>query len=96
LIQLTFKRGEFIGKGFRQALHDMANELISLQWKVLPHGKLSEIEDNILTVTGEIHVPMDLPRRMTVVRLNDSWLVVFSALAMREPAPTQQRRRGMQ
>ena len=52
------------------------------QWKVLPHGKLSEIDQNILTVTGEIHVPMELPRRMTVVRLNDSRLVVFSAIAL--------------
>ena len=32
------------------------------QWKVLPHGKLKQIEDNILTVTGDIHMPlMDLP-----------------------------------
>jgi len=53
------------------------------QWKVLPHGKLSEIDDNILTVTGEIRMPiMDLPRRMTVVRLSDSRLVVFSAIAL--------------
>jgi hypothetical protein len=54
------------------------------QWKVLPHGKLSEIDEKILTVTGEIHVPMELPRRMTVVRLNDSRLVVFSAIALDE------------
>ena len=55
------------------------------QWKVLPHGKLSEIDDNILTVTGDIHMPMmDLPRRMTVVRLNGSRLVVFSAIALNE------------
>jgi hypothetical protein len=54
------------------------------QWTVLPHGKLSEIDQNILTVTGELHVPMELPRRMTVVRLNDSRLVVFSAIALAE------------
>jgi len=54
-------------------------------WKVLPHGKLSEIDDNILTVVGEIRMPiMDLPRRMTVVRLNDSRLVVFSAISLDE------------
>ena len=52
------------------------------QWKVLPHGKLAKIGDNILTVTGEIRVPMALPRRMTVVRLHDSRLVVFSAIAL--------------
>jgi hypothetical protein len=54
-------------------------------WKVLPHGKLSHIDDNILTVVGEIHMPlMDLPRRMTVVRLRDSRLVIFSAIALDE------------
>lgn len=54
-------------------------------WKVLPHGKLSQVDDNILTVVGEIEMPlMNLPRRMTVVRLNDSRLVVFSAIALAE------------
>jgi hypothetical protein len=55
------------------------------QWTVLPHGKLVPIDDNILTVVGEIHMPlMDLPRRMTVVRLADASLVVFSAIALDE------------
>jgi hypothetical protein len=53
------------------------------QWTVLPHGKLVQIDENILTVVGEIHMPlMDLPRRMTVVRLADAGLVVFSAIAL--------------
>jgi hypothetical protein len=55
------------------------------QWKVLPHGKLTQVDDNIMTVVGEIHMPlMDLPRRMTVVRLSGSRLVVFSAIALAE------------
>ena len=55
------------------------------QWKVLPHGKLEKLDGNILTVVGDIHMPlMDLPRRMTVVRLNGSRLVVFSAIALDE------------
>ena len=55
------------------------------QWTVLPHGKLVQVDDNILTVVGEIHMPlMDLPRRMTVVRLRDARLVVFSAIALDE------------
>jgi hypothetical protein len=55
------------------------------QWKVLPHGKLSEIDVGILTVTGDIRMPMmSLPRRMTVVRLNGSRLIVFSAIALNE------------
>jgi len=52
-------------------------------WTVLPHGKLSEIDEGILTVVGEIHMPlMDLPRRMTVVRMADSRLVIYSAIAL--------------
>ena len=54
------------------------------RWEVLPHGKLTEVDENILTVTGEIHMPMKFPRRMTVVRLRDSNLVVFSAIALDE------------
>jgi hypothetical protein len=54
-------------------------------WEVLPHGKLVELEPGILTVTGTIRVPlMDLPRRMTVARLADKRLVVFSAIALDE------------
>ena len=54
-------------------------------WTVLPHGKLMQVDDNILTVVGEIHMPlMDLPRRMTVVRLADARLVVYSAIALDE------------
>jgi hypothetical protein len=53
------------------------------QWTVLPHGKLSRVDENILTVVGEIQMPlMKLPRRMTVVRLFDSRLVIYSAIAL--------------
>lgn len=55
------------------------------QWTVLPHGKLVQVDDDILTVVGQIHMPlMELPRRMTVVRLRDTSLVVFSAIALDE------------
>jgi hypothetical protein len=54
-------------------------------WKVLPHGKLTEIDPNILTVIGKIHMPLtDLPRRMTVARLAGGRLVIFSAIALDE------------
>ena len=47
--------------------------------------KLSEFDGNILTVVGEIHMPrMDLPRRITVVRLTDARLAVWSAIAIDE------------
>jgi hypothetical protein len=53
------------------------------KWKVLPHGKLAEVDPNILTVTGTMRVPLvTLPRRMTVARLIDKRLVVFSAIAL--------------
>jgi len=52
-------------------------------WKVLPHGTPSEIDENILTVTGTIEMPLlQLPRRMTVARLADARLVVWSAIAL--------------
>jgi len=61
-----------------------------VHWKVRPHGKLTEIDDGILTVEGEIRMPLTvLPRRMTVVRLADSRLVVWSAIALDEPEMTR-------
>jgi len=55
------------------------------QWKVLPHDPLVEIEDGILTVTGDIRMPLGhLKRRMTIVRLNGGRLVVYSAIALDE------------
>jgi hypothetical protein len=55
-------------------------------WTVLPHGKLSALDDNLLTVVGDIRVPLlDFPRRMTVARLQDRRLVIFSAMALDEP-----------
>jgi hypothetical protein len=54
-------------------------------WTVLPHGKLTELDDGILTIVGRIRMPlMELPRRMTVVRLRDSRLVIWSAIALDE------------
>jgi hypothetical protein len=55
------------------------------EWKVLPHGKLSRVTDHILTVVGEIRMPLTrLPRRMTLVRLRDGRLVIFNAIALDE------------
>ena len=54
-------------------------------WTVLPHEKLTALEDNVLSVVGHIKLPAgDLPRRMTTVRLRDGRLVVFSAIALDE------------
>lgn len=54
-------------------------------WKVHPHGQLTPVDENILTVTGTILMPAGrLPRRMTVVRLDHGALVIFSAMALAE------------
>lgn len=56
------------------------------EWTVLPHGALEQLDDRLMTVVGDIHMPlMDFPRRMTVARLDDGRLVIFSAIALDEP-----------
>jgi hypothetical protein len=58
----------------------------NMEWKVLPHGALNRIGSNLITVTGQLHMPLgDYPRRMTVVRLDDGRLVLYSAIALDEP-----------
>lgn len=53
------------------------------KWTVLPHGELVQVNDRILTVVGTIKMPIgEFPRRMTLVRLADGGLVVFSAIAL--------------
>jgi len=55
------------------------------EWTVLPHDPPALVTDDILTVVGEIAMPlMTLPRRMTVVRLKGGRLVIFSAIALDE------------
>jgi hypothetical protein len=55
------------------------------EWKVRPHGALTPLEENIQTVEGEIAMPIgNMCRRMTLVRLRDGRLVVFSAISLDE------------
>ena len=56
------------------------------EWTVLPHGKLTRLDDNMLTVTGLLRMPPmgDVERRMTVVRLSNGRSVVYSAIALDE------------
>lgn len=55
-------------------------------WKVLPHGELTTVAEGVWTVVGKLDMPLgDYPRRMTVVRLRDGRLVVYSAIALDEP-----------
>jgi len=49
----------------------------------LPHGPLAELDSGILGVVGQVPMPLvDLPRRMTVVRLRDGRLVIWSAVSL--------------
>lgn len=65
-------------------------------WKVLPHGKLSFLDDNLLTVVGELHMPLgEFPRRMTVARLGDGRLVIYSAIALDEDEMQELERFGL-
>lgn len=55
------------------------------EWTVLPHGKLTQVDEGLLTVVGELKMPLgDFTRRMSVVRLDDDRLVIFSAIALDE------------
>lgn len=57
------------------------------EWTVLPHGQLTRLEDNLACVTGVMRMPPvgDVERRMTVARLRDRRLVIYSAIALEEP-----------
>ncbi len=55
------------------------------QWTVLPHGPLREIDDGLLTVVGQIPMPLgNFPRRMTVVGLSGGRTAIFSAIPLVE------------
>ena len=60
------------------------------EWTVLPHGPVETIDDGILSVEGEIRMPLGtFPRRMTVAALADGGTVVFSPIALHKPAMQQ-------
>ena len=56
------------------------------KWEVMPHGPLVAVDDGILTVAGEIAMPLgNFPRRMTVIALAGGRTAIFSAIALDEP-----------
>jgi hypothetical protein len=60
------------------------------EWTVLPHGELVQLDEGLLTVVGEMPMPLGtFPRRMTVARLKDGRLVIYSAIALDEPKMRQ-------
>ncbi|WP_326540475.1 DUF4336 domain-containing protein [Pseudorhodoferax sp.] len=55
------------------------------EWKVAPHGPMETLADGLWTVAGEISMPLGhFPRRMTIVRLQDGRLVIWSAIPLDE------------
>jgi len=56
------------------------------EWTVLPHRNLRRVNERIVTVIGELKMPLlELPRRMTLVQSKAGNLVIFSAIALKEP-----------
>jgi len=55
----------------------------SEDWNVRPHGPLTSLGENLFTVVGELHMPLgESRRRMTIARLADGRLVIYSAIAL--------------
>ena len=57
-----------------------------VDWTVLPHGKLKRLEHNLLSVSGTMNMPPmgAVTRRMTIVRLADRRLIIYSAISLDE------------
>jgi hypothetical protein len=53
------------------------------EWKVLPHGAIEKLEENLWCVVGTLP-GMALKRVMTLVRLGDGRIVIHSAIAVSE------------
>jgi hypothetical protein len=55
-------------------------------WKVQAHGPVETLDEGLVTVAGEIHMPLGhFPRRMTVVALSGGRAAVWSPVPVREP-----------
>jgi len=58
-----------------------------MEWKVLPHGPIEQLEENLWTVTGDFPIPFNpLKRVMTIVRREDGRLVLHGLMALEESA----------
>jgi hypothetical protein len=56
-------------------------------WELLPHGPLQEVAPGLLTVVGQIPMPLgNFPRRMTVIALDKGRTAIFSPFPLREDA----------
>src|SRR5580765_7323330 len=56
-----------------------------MDWKVLPYGPITQLEENLWTVTGSFDIPFNpLKRVMTIVRREDGKLVLHGLIALDE------------
>jgi len=56
------------------------------KWEVMPHEPLVHVDEGLLTVAGEIAMPLgNFPRRMTVIALTGGRTAIYSAIALDEP-----------
>lgn len=52
-------------------------------WTVLPHEPIEKIDEGLLTVAGDIPMPLgNFPRRMTVIGLGGQRTAIWSAIAL--------------
>ena len=61
---------------------------VHTEWKVLPHGPIERLADNLWRVRGEIG-SLPIGRVMTLARRSDGDVVVHNAIALEEPLMAQ-------
>ena len=59
---------------------------LNSEWLIGSHGPAEMLDDGLLTVAGEIRMPLgNFPRRMTAVRLKSGKVAIWSAMSVSEP-----------
>lgn len=61
---------------------------VHTEWKILPHGPIERLTDNLWRVRGEIG-SLPIGRVMTLARRSDGHVVVHNAIALEEPLMAQ-------
>jgi hypothetical protein len=55
------------------------------EWEVLPHGPVEQVAPGLLTVVGQIPMPLgNFPRRMSIITLDKGRIAIFSPIPLRE------------
>lgn len=68
----------------------MAKANVHDAWEVGPHDPIERLDEGLVTVAGEIRMPLgNFPRRMTVVALSGGRSAIWSAIPLHERAMEQ-------